>query len=124
MDGILYGPENSTCYIHPARKHLVLEADCVSSRVMKIIFSIVSPIYDYRGGLDSFDNTDLLCSISVRTFNSLKRAGINSILEFAVEFKRNPEEVLKRRHLGRNSITELLGILGRIGFLTKTDNEP
>lgn len=38
-------------YIHPARKHHVLEADGVSSSVMEMIFTIVSPIYDYRNNV-------------------------------------------------------------------------
>lgn len=35
-------------YIHPAKKHDYFEADGISSSVMRRIFSIVSPFYDYR----------------------------------------------------------------------------
>lgn len=48
-------------YIHPAKKHHVFEADGVSGSVMTKIFSIVSPIYDYRNHVIAgfFGNMDL-----------------------------------------------------------------
>ena len=48
-------------YIHPAKKHRVLIADHISSCVMKRIFSIVSPVYDYRNSrcVSFFENFDV-----------------------------------------------------------------
>ena len=48
-------------YIHHAKKHSVFEADSVSSSIMTIIFSIVSPLYDFRNRVIAgfFDNMSL-----------------------------------------------------------------
>jgi len=35
-------------YIHVSKKHCSVNADGISSIIMKMIFSIISPIYDYR----------------------------------------------------------------------------
>lgn len=48
-------------YIHPSKKHDYFEADGVSSSVMRRIFSLVSPIYDYRNErcVSFFDRHDV-----------------------------------------------------------------
>lgn len=49
--------------------------------------------------------------LSVRTWNCLKRAGINTVEEFA---NRTPEEMMKVRNLGRKSLEEVLAKLNEL----------
>lgn len=52
--------------------------------------------------------------LSVRSFNCLKRAGINTIEELC---KRTPEEMMKVRNLGKKSLQEVLEKLQSLGLL-------
>lgn len=62
--------------------------------------------------LDSF-------GLSVRTYNCLKRAGINTIAELA---SKTPDEMTKVRNLGRKSMQEVQDLLLSLG-LTFADEE-
>lgn len=52
--------------------------------------------------------------LSVRSFNCLKRAGINTIQELC---KKTPEEMMKVRNLGKKSLQEVLEKLQSMGLL-------
>ena len=52
--------------------------------------------------------------LSVRSFNCLKRAGINTVEELT---NRTPEDMMKVRNLGRKSLEEVLAILKDLGLL-------
>ena len=51
--------------------------------------------------------------LSVRSFNCLKRAGINTVEELT---NRTPEDMMKVRNLGRKSLEEVLAKLKELGL--------
>ena len=58
--------------------------------------------------------------LSVRSFNCLKRAGINTVEEL---ISRTPEEMMKVRNLGRKSLDEVLAKLKELGLELKSSIE-
>ena len=51
--------------------------------------------------------------LSVRSYNCLKRAGINTVEEL---INRTPDDMMKVRNLGRKSLEEVLGKLKELGL--------
>ena len=51
--------------------------------------------------------------LSVRSFNCLKRAGINTVAEL---INKTPEDMMKVRNLGRKSLEEVLAKLKELGL--------
>ena len=51
--------------------------------------------------------------LSVRAFNCLKRAGVNTVGDLA---NKSPEEMMKVRNLGKKSLEEVIGKLQSLGF--------
>ena len=51
--------------------------------------------------------------LSVRSFNCLKRAGINSVQELVAK---TPDEMMKVRNLGKKSLDEVLAKLKDLGL--------
>ena len=51
--------------------------------------------------------------LSVRSYNCLKRAGINTVEELT---NRTPEDMMKVRNLGRKSLDEVLAKLKELGL--------
>ncbi|MDD6195798.1 MAG: DNA-directed RNA polymerase subunit alpha [[Clostridium] aminophilum] len=58
--------------------------------------------------------------LSVRSYNCLKRAGINTVAELC---DRTPEDMMKVRNLGRKSLEEVLGKLKELGLELRTGEE-
>ena len=58
--------------------------------------------------------------LSVRSYNCLKRAGINTVEEL---INKTPEEMMKVRNLGRKSLDEVFGKLKELGLEFKNSNE-
>ncbi len=58
--------------------------------------------------------------LSVRSFNCLKRAGINTVEELT---NKTPEEMMKVRNLGRKSLEEVLGKLKELGLQLSSSEE-
>ncbi len=58
--------------------------------------------------------------LSVRSYNCLKRAGINTVEEL---ISRTPEEMMKVRNLGRKSLDEVFAKLKELGLELKSSNE-
>ena len=57
--------------------------------------------------------------LSVRSYNCLKRAGINTVEELC---NKTSEDMMKVRNLGRKSLEEVMAKLDSLGFsLTKED---
>lgn len=57
--------------------------------------------------------------LSVRAFNCLKRAGVNTVSDL---INKSQDEMMKVRNLGKKSLEEVLAKLDSLGFsLTKTD---
>lgn len=58
--------------------------------------------------------------LSVRSFNCLKRAGINTVEELA---NRNEEDMIKVRNLGKKSLEEVIAKLESLGLSLKREEE-
>ena len=58
--------------------------------------------------------------LSVRSFNCLKRAGINTVQELA---NKTPDDMMKVRNLGRKSLEEVLAKLDELGLALRQDGE-
>ena len=58
--------------------------------------------------------------LSVRSFNCLKRAGINTVEELT---NRTPEDMMKVRNLGRKSLEEVLAKLSELGLSLSSGEE-
>ena len=58
--------------------------------------------------------------LSVRSFNCLKRAGINTVQELA---SKTSDDMMKVRNLGRKSLEEVLAKLDELGLSLRQDSE-
>ncbi|MCI8497762.1 MAG: DNA-directed RNA polymerase subunit alpha [Clostridiales bacterium] len=58
--------------------------------------------------------------LSVRSFNCLKRAGINTVEDL---IGKTEEDMMKVRNLGRKSLEEVIGKLATLGFTLSTEEE-
>ncbi|OPY59717.1 MAG: DNA-directed RNA polymerase subunit alpha [Pelotomaculum sp. PtaU1.Bin035] len=58
--------------------------------------------------------------LSVRSYNCLKRAGINTVEEL---IQRNEDDMMKVRNLGKKSLEEVINKLRELGLLLKKDDE-
>ena len=58
--------------------------------------------------------------LSVRSYNCLKRAGINTVEELC---NKTPEEMMKVRNLGRKSLEEVLEKLKELGLKLNSSEE-
>ncbi len=58
--------------------------------------------------------------LSVRSYNCLKRAGINTVQEL---IKKTPEDMMKVRNLGKKSLAEVEGKLTELGLSLRTSEE-
>ena len=64
----------------------------------------------------SIDDLDL----SVRSFNCLKRAGVNTVGDLV---NKTEEEMIKVRNLGRKSLEEVIYKLNSLGLSLKSSEE-
>ena len=58
--------------------------------------------------------------LSVRSFNCLKRAGINTVEDL---ISKSEEDMMKVRNLGRKSLEEVVYKLDTLGFSLRKDDE-
>jgi len=58
--------------------------------------------------------------LSVRSYNCLKRAGINTVEEL---IQRNEEDMMKVRNLGKKSLEEVVNKLAELGLSLRKDEE-
>ena len=58
--------------------------------------------------------------LSVRSFNCLKRAGINTVEDL---INKSEEDMMKVRNLGRKSLEEVIAKLNSFGFTLKKDDQ-
>jgi DNA-directed RNA polymerase subunit alpha len=58
--------------------------------------------------------------LSVRSFNCLKRAGINTVDDL---INKSPDEMMRVRNLGKKSLEEVILKLGQYGLSFAEDNE-
>ena len=59
--------------------------------------------------------------LSVRSFNCLKRAGINTVEDL---INKSEEDMIKVRNLGRKSLDEVTNKLQALGFSLRSDDDP
>ena len=58
--------------------------------------------------------------LSVRSFNCLKRAGINTVEDL---ISKSEEDMMKVRNLGRKSLEEVINKLDSLGFTLRSEDE-
>lgn len=58
--------------------------------------------------------------LSVRAFNCLKRAGVNTVNDL---INKSPEEMMKVRNLGKKSLEEVISKLESLGFNLSKEEE-
>jgi DNA-directed RNA polymerase subunit alpha len=58
--------------------------------------------------------------LSVRSYNCLKRAGINTVEELC---NKSPDEMMKVRNLGKKSLDEVLAKLKELGLQLRNGEE-
>ena len=58
--------------------------------------------------------------LSVRSYNCLKRAGINNVEDLA---NKSEEDMMKVRHLGRKSLEEVINKLNQLGLCLKKEED-
>lgn len=75
---------------------------------------------DDRGKEKVLEMTIEELDLSVRAFNCLKRAGVNSVGDL---INKSPEEMMKVRNLGKKSLEEVMGKLEALGFNLHSDDE-
>ena len=84
------------------------------------------PKYTVTSGSITLDGADVLemsideLELSVRSYNCLKRAGINTVEELC---NKTPDEMMKVRNLGRKSLEEVLEKLKELGLSLNNSEE-
>ena len=74
---------------------------------------------DDKGKEKALEMTIEELDLSVRSFNCLKRAGINTVEDL---INKSEDETMKLRNVGRKSLEEVVAKLDSLGFkLTKDD---
>lgn len=76
---------------------------------------MVNPPSDVNGGSSNMTIDEL--ELSVRSYNCLKRAGINTVEELC---SKTPDEMMKVRNLGKKSLDEVLEKLKSLGLKLRT----
>lgn len=75
---------------------------------------------DDKGKENALEMTIEELDLSVRSFNCLKRAGINTVEDL---INKSEDEMMKVRNLGRKSLEEVMAKLDSLGFTLTKDDE-
>ena len=75
---------------------------------------------DDKGKEKALEMTIEELDLSVRSFNCLKRAGINTVEDLV---NKSEDEMMKVRNLGRKSLEEVIAKLQSLGFDLTKDEE-
>ena len=75
---------------------------------------------DDKGKEKALEMTIEELDLSVRSFNCLKRAGINTVEDL---ISKSEDEMMKVRNLGRKSLEEVMAKLDSLGFTLTNDDE-
>ena len=101
--------------------------DSIYTPVLKVNYSVentrVEQITDYdKLTLEIWTDGTISeeLDLSVRAFNCLKRAGVNSVGDL---INKSPEEMMKVRNLGKKSLEEVMSKLEALGFNLHSDDE-
>ena len=93
------------------------EAVGISSRIM---FDHLSLFTNLTEGVQNIEIVGDELDLSVRSYNCLKRAGINTVAELV---ERDEEEMMKVRNLGRKSLEEVQLKLAALGLSLRESEE-
>ena len=75
---------------------------------------------DEKGREKILDMTIEELDLSVRSFNCLKRAGINTVGDI---INKSEDDMMKVRNLGRKSLEEVIWKMASLGFNLRKDEE-
>ena len=115
-NGSLYPNEAVSLAAKVLSEHLSLFID-LSENAKTAEVMVEKPDDDKEKALEmSIDELEL----SVRSYNCLKRAGINTVQEL---ISKSPEDMMKVRNLGRKSLEEVLAKLKDLGLELHTGEE-
>jgi len=114
-NGTLKPEEAISCAAKILSEHLT-QFVSLTDQVMPV--SMVQPEEDNKGKVLEMTIEEL--ELSVRAYNCLKRAGINSVAELV---QRNQEDMMKVRNLGRKSLEEVEQKLQELGLALRPNDE-
>jgi DNA-directed RNA polymerase subunit alpha len=77
-------------------------------------------VKDDNGKEKALEMTIEELDLSVRSFNCLKRAGINTVEDL---ISKSEEDMMKVRNLGRKSLEEVVAKLASLNFTLRNDDE-
>ena len=72
------------------------------------------------GKVEVLERTIEELDLSVRAFNCLKRAGVNTVGDL---INKSPDEMMKVRNLGKKSLEEVMSKLESLGFNLSKEEE-
>ncbi len=114
-NGTLKPEEAVSCAATILTEHLAAFVR-LTDQVMPV--SMIQPEEDNKGKVLEMTIEEL--ELSVRAYNCLKRAGINSVAELV---QRNQEDMMKVRNLGRKSLEEVEQKLQELGLALRPNDE-
>ena len=109
-------PEEAISYAAKIMTEYMALFTSLTDQVMPV--SMVQPEEDTRGKVLEMTIEEL--ELSVRAYNCLKRAGINTVAELV---QRNQEDMMKVRNLGRKSLEEVEQKLQELGLALRPNDE-
>ncbi|MCR5625984.1 MAG: DNA-directed RNA polymerase subunit alpha [Lachnospiraceae bacterium] len=115
-NGTLHPEEAISLAAKVLSEHLSLFVN-LSEAASKTAVMVDKPVDEYEKATSiSIDELEL----SVRSYNCLKRAGINTVAEL---INKTPDDMMKVRNLGRKSLEEVLDKLKELGLELNTGSE-
>lgn len=115
-NGVINAQEAVSLAAKILTEHLNLFVD-LSAEAHNAEIMVVS---DDRGNEKALEMTIEELDLSVRSFNCLKRAGINTVEDL---INRSEEDMMKVRNLGRKSLEEVIYKLKSLGFSFQENDE-
>ena len=115
-NGTIHPDEAVSLAAKVLNEHLSLFID-LSDRGIEAQVMADKPM-DPKGKVMDMNNDEL--ELSVRSYNCLKRAGINTVEELC---NKTADDMMKVRNLGRKSLEEVLGKLNELGLQLRTGDE-
>ena len=109
-------PEEAISYAAKIMTEYMALFTSLTDQIMPV--NMIQPEEDNKGKVLEMTIEEL--ELSVRAYNCLKRAGINSVAELV---QRNQEDMMKVRNLGRKSLEEVEQKLAELGLSLRPNDE-
>ena len=109
-------PEEAISYAAKIMTEYMALFTSLTDQIMPV--NMIQPEEDNKGKVLEMTIEEL--ELSVRAYNCLKRAGINSVAELV---QRNQEDMMKVRNLGRKSLEEVEQKLQELGLALRPNDE-